>query len=304
MFSCRLLERLLCAALLLSVTARGDEENYWPFYVHRSAEGSKAASTEWLGPLIFSQSGPGRSFGLRPIFQQTHLDNVDQGNALYPFFTWRRENEYRSFSFFQLVNARAEMPEGARPDHRFDLWPFYFSREAHDPADSYRAFFPLGGTIKNRFGKDRISFILFPLHARTEKSGKHTLHAPWPFLRFIDGEGYHGFEFWPLFGRSRHDEDYDRQFYLWPLIYKSTKNLSAPQPNENFGVLPFYTRDTAPGYISENYVWPFFGYTQRTNPYQYREQRYLWPFLVQGVGDQRSVNRWAPLYTHSVIKGL
>jgi hypothetical protein len=74
-------------------------------------------------------------------------------------------------------------------------------------------------------------------------------------------------------------------------------------PTVSVGVLPFYTRDTAPGYINENYGWPFFGYTHRTQPYSYDERRYFWPFLVQGRGDQRLVNRWAPFYTHSVIKG-
>jgi hypothetical protein len=67
--------------------------------------------------------------------------------------------------------------------------------------------------------------------------------------------------------------------------------------------LPFYARETAPGYISKTYAWPFFGYTHRTEPYRYDEQRYLWPFLVQGRGEQHYVNRWGPFYTHSVIKG-
>jgi hypothetical protein len=69
------------------------------------------------------------------------------------------------------------------------------------------------------------------------------------------------------------------------------------------GFLPFYTRDTGPGYISETYGWPFFGYSDRTAPYRYHETRYFWPLLVQGEGDNRHVNRWAPLYSHSVIKG-
>ena len=74
-------------------------------------------------------------------------------------------------------------------------------------------------------------------------------------------------------------------------------------PTVSQGFLPFYTRDTAPGLISENYLWPFFGYTHRTEPFRYDEQRYFWPLLVQGRGDSRRVNRWAPFYTHSNIKG-
>jgi hypothetical protein len=67
--------------------------------------------------------------------------------------------------------------------------------------------------------------------------------------------------------------------------------------------LPLFTRATAPGFVDENFVWPFFGFTERTSPYRYSEQRYLWPFFVQGRGDDRYVNRWGPFYTHSVVKG-
>jgi hypothetical protein len=253
--------------------------------------------------LIFQQSGPAETHGLRPLFQESTTDGVVQGNALYPLFTWRRERDYGSFSFIELVNSKDDRENAGNPDHRFDVWPIYFSHQAADPAESYRALFPLGGTIKHRFGKDRINFVLFPIYAHTEKNGRQITHTPWPFVRFIAGEGYHGFQFWPLFGRSSHDGDYDDQFYLWPFGYKSTANLSEAIPDMNVGVLPFYARDTGPGYISETYGWPFFGYTHRTAPYRYDEQRYFWPLVVQAKGDDRLVNRWAPFYTHSVIKG-
>lgn len=301
----RLTLRLIAAALLTGGVLRAEERNVWPLSVEQVGPTGKTESGEYLGPLFFSKTREdgAQLKGLRPIYMQVADGPRQTTLLLYPLFTWQQEEAFRSFSFFQLVNVRRQ----TGPDHQtirnFDVWPFYFSRDTGVPASSYRALFPFGGTIKERLGYDRLNFALFPLYLETEKNGNHVTHAPWPFLRFIDGEGHHGFEFWPLFGRRGRAGDYDSQFYLWPLIYKSTKNLSAPRPDENLGVLPFYTRDTAPGYISENYVWPFFGYTHRTNPYQYSEQRYLWPFLVQGAGDQRSVNRWAPLYTHSVIKG-
>lgn len=303
MFSRRLIW-LLRAACLLTVTLQADEENGWPLYVRRDDPAAGTGSIEVLGPLFFTRTSPAmEQKGLRPLYLSTVADGVTQGSFLYPFFTWRREEGYRTFSFFQLVNSRVDAENAAHPDDHFDVWPFYFSRDAADPADSYRALLPLGGTLINRFGKDRISFVLWPLYVHTEKNGRQITHAPWPFLRFIGGEGYHGFEFWPLFGRSAHDGDYDRQFALWPLIYKSTTNLSEATPDVQIGALPFYARGTGPGYISETYLWPFFGYTHRSAPYHYDEQRYFWPLLVQAKGDDRLVNRWAPLYTHSVIKG-
>jgi hypothetical protein len=67
--------------------------------------------------------------------------------------------------------------------------------------------------------------------------------------------------------------------------------------------LPFYARSTGPGYIGEDFLWPFFGYYNGTQPVAYKERRYLWPLLVQGRGENVYVNRFAPFYTHSIRKG-
>jgi hypothetical protein len=263
-------------------------------------------SAEYLGPLFFKKprADGAQMKGFRPFYLNV-LEGARETNTLfYPFFTWQKEADYRYFSFFELINFRRQTDSDQQTIRNFDVWPFYFSRDSGDAASSYKAVFPLGGTIKSRFGYDRIHFILFPLYADVEKSGGHTTHAPWPFLRFIDGAGEHGFEFWPLFGHRGRAGDYDSRFYLWPLIYKSSKNLSEPEPDVKFGVLPFYSRDTSPGFINENYLWPFFGSTHRTVPAKYDEIRYLWPFLVQGRGEVSYVNRWGPFYTHSIIKGM
>ncbi len=303
MFSRRLV-RPLCAALLASAILQAEEQNGWPLVVRQSPPNAPGESVQYLGPLIFSQRAAGEAQGVRPLYLQARMEDKEITTFLYPFFTWKKQPGYREFSFFQLINNRRYDGEPGRPgEHGFDVWPFYFSKETGDPATSYHALLPIAGTIKNRFGKDELSWYAFPLYLHSEKSGLEVTTAPWPLLRFISGAGHHGFEFWPLFGHRGREGDYDRQFYLWPFFYKSARNLSEPEPTVNIGALPFYTRDTAPGYISETYGWPFFGYTHRTLPYRYDEQRYFWPFLVQARGDQRRINRWAPFYTHSTIKG-
>jgi hypothetical protein len=297
--------RLLCAALLAFAFARGDEQNAWPLAVHQTPPDTSAVVTEsYFGPLGFvRQSATGTVQGFRPLWLEAQAGDKQTATFLYPLFTWQRQPGYREFSFFQLVNFRHEAESEPAAVKRLDVWPFYFSRESADPAETYHALFPLAGTIRQRFGKDRLTWYAFPLYFNTDKGGMQVTSAPWPFIRVIAGAGHHGFEFWPLFGRRGREGDYDKQFYLWPLIYKSARDLSAPEPTVSLGFLPFYTRDTAPGYRNENYLWPFFGYSHRTEPFHYHETRYLWPFLVQGRGDQRYVNRWGPLYTHSVIKG-
>jgi hypothetical protein len=198
--------------------------------------------------------------------------------------------------------APVASPNGERTE-AFDLWPFYFSRQTGDPATSYRALFPLGGTIKNRFGDDRIDWVLFPLYGRFQKRERVEWDAPWPFVRTFRGGGHSGFALWPLFGWHNQAGVARAHYYLWPLIYKDESHLDEPVPSVSLGVLPFYAVDRRPGSVSETYLWPFFGYTDRTAPYRYHETRWFWPLFVQGRGDDRYINRWAPFYTHSVIKG-
>ncbi len=301
----RLTIRSLCAALLIATCLRGEERNVWPLAVEQLKADGEIASAEYLGPLLFKKTSPdGVAIkGFRPLYLQMVEGSRETRYLLYPFFKWQREDDYRFFTFFELVNFSRQTNPGQAPSRSFDIWPVYFSRDTGDPATTYRALFPVGGTLKNRLGFDQLRFVLFPLYADAMKSGGHTTHAPWPFLRFIHGAGETGFEFWPLFGHRERAGDYDSRFYLWPLIYRSAKNLSEPEPSIKRGVLPFYSSDTRPGLISENYVWPFFGYTHQTTPAKYDETRYFWPLLVQGRGEANYVNRWAPLYTHSIAKG-
>lgn len=283
------------------------ERNAWPFWVDTEDETTgQIVNEQALGPLYSWQQKPegGTIEAWRPLVLQTREDAVESTYFLYPLFTWKSEAGYRHFSFFDLVNDNRQAAEPGSPAiHGFDIWPFYFSRETDDPATSYHALFPVAGTIKQRFGKDRLTWYLFPLYFNTDKAGMEITSALWPFVRVINGAGNHGFELWPLFGSRGRADDYRSQFYLWPFGYKVETNLSTSQPDLKLGVLPFYARESGPGYLSETYAWPFFGYTHRTIPAKYDEQRYFWPFLVQGRGSDRYVNRWGPFYTHSVIKG-
>jgi len=302
----RLLVWLLLAAGLVSPAAE-TERNAWPFRVDMVNEDTGDTVTrQAAGPFYsWQKDAAGDTVeAFRPFVLTTHDGKSEATYFLYPLFTWKSEPGYHHFSFFNLANDNREAPEAGRPGvHGFDVWPFYFSRETGQPETSYHAFFPVAGTIKQRFGKDRLTWYLFPLYFNTDKAGKQITSAPWPFVRIINGAGHHGFELWPLFGSRGREGDYRSQFYLWPFGYKVEANLSAPQPDVSLGALPFYARASGPGYVSESYAWPFFGYTRRTEPAKYDERRYFWPFLLQGRGEDHYINRWAPVYTHSVIKG-
>jgi hypothetical protein len=294
----------LVAALTLQCAA--EEQNAWPFWVaYRDDVSGQRVESRAIGPIIVARqhTDGGETHMVRPLFLRHANAQQSTTHLLYPFFTWKRSEGFASFTFFQLINHQAYAnPDGGRT-RGFDVWPFYFSRETGDPGTSYKALLPVAGTIKHRFGKDALSWYAFPLYFQVEKDEAKTSYTPWPFIRTTKGGGHKGFEIWPLFGRRERPNDYRFQYYIWPLIYKQERRLDEAVPDVKQGFLPFYTRDTGAGYINENYLWPFFGYSDRTEPARYHETRYFWPFVVQGRGDEHTVNRWAPFYTHSIRKG-
>ncbi len=307
---------VLAGALTAPAEGVSSERNFWPLVVERRSSDANQGSAgiesaDFVGPLGFYKAGTDAvtsAGGVRPLYIERRRENgkIAESHFIYPLFSYRRQTDGHRWSVLNLIN-RSVVDHARDPrrtaETRFDLWPFYFSRQSSIEGDSYRAVFPLAGSIPHRFGQDRMSWVLFPLYGRFEKQGATTVTAPWPLVKVLSGDGHHGFELWPLFGFQEKDRAYRNRYYLWPLAYRNEKFEEGRRTGSQVALLPFYARDEAPGYRSETYVWPFFGYVDRTLPYHYHARHYLWPLWVQGVGDNRLVNRWAPLYSHSLIKG-
>ena len=300
------------------VCAQERERNTRDLGTERTDAAGSVTSWTLAGPLFFSKraSEGGTTSGFRPFWVQTKEVNgsLRSGLGLYPVFTYRSDTDTYAWSFFELVKragrkAGAPAPKSMLENgEAFDVWPFWFSRRADDPADSYRALFPFAGTIKRRLGFEQLSWTLFPFYVENHRNNAITTSTPWPFIRTTRGDA-HGFALWPLFGWQERPGVSSDEFFLWPFAYRSTQFNPAEGPpgtisSRQFALLPLYAREQRAGFISENYLWPFFGYTNRTHPWLNHEKRYFWPFLVQGRGDERYINRWGPFYTHSVIKGI
>lgn len=311
-----------CAALLAALTASAvtapawaSEENIWPAWVAQKDDSTqKITSWQAVGPIIYKQPSLDQltASGVRPLYLQRKNDAgiVVESNVLYPFFTYRRYDGYYRWSVFNLINRTGTLGQGPKKqqpvsDGSFDIWPFYFSRNTGSPDSSYKGLLPIGGQIKNRLGYDRLSWVLFPLYGKTEKRGVTDTFTPWPFIRTTQGNQTTGFAFWPIYGHREKPNDFAREFYLWPLGYKSVTGLSDPQPVVKKGFLPFYALESGPRVNSATYGWPFFGWVSVTDngPKSFHEKHYFWPFFVQAKGEQRTINRWAPFYSHSHIRG-
>ena len=304
-----------CLAALFT-RASAEERNAWPVYVAQQDVAGHVTSWESAGPLIFSKPAAegGTVSGVRPFYIHTEDVNgvTTQAAVLYPIYIYRADSDTYRWTILNLITGAGPKPGGATATadqtKAFDFWIFWFSRQTGSPETSYRALFPIAGTIKDRFWHDELSWVLWPLYFRLEKNGATTTATPWPFLQVTRG-AEQGFALWPLVGWDDRPERFHKSFFLWPIGWNNT--IQPPEdappgtpPTHQVGFIPFFTHERRDRYINEDYVWPFFGYTDRTVPNRYHETRYLWPFLVQGRGDDRMVDRWGPFYTHSVIKGM
>jgi hypothetical protein len=276
------------------------ELNFWPAYVRQ--EGSAAGRPDHagsLGPLLSrTDRDATRILSLRPLW--TSFYHGDSGSSshhlVYPVANWAERSQIDSGHVLNLLQYRRD---SGRDETFLQLFPFVFSKRTPRIEDSYFALWPLGGTLKNRFWRDRISFAAWPLYVRTVKEDQVRTHFPYPFLRVQHGPRSSGFGVWPVYGHFQREQDYSHTWALWPLFYHYRDKLDQEQPYARFGALPFYHRETAPGLRSETFAWPFFGYTREAAPRPlYSENRYFWPLLVQGRGEERHVNRWMPLFTH------
>ncbi len=308
---------LAVALASAGLAAQEREHNAWPALVQETDAHGQIQAWTAAGPLLFSHpsSGGGTVGGLRPLWVQTENGQGKRESVLviYPLFSWSADAESYHWNVFELIRRTARRPDAPpltsplERDDVLEVWPFWFSQQTGDPDTSYRALFPVAGTLKGHLGYQRLSWIAFPAFVQTEQQGAVTTQTPWPFVRVTHGAA-HGFALWPLFGWQKRPDISTKAFFLWPFGYHQTHQPAPGSPDDTpaaqeFGALPFYTLSTGPGYRSENYLWPFFGYTDRTESPAYHETRYFWPFLVQGRGDDRYVNRWGPFYTHSIING-
>ncbi len=283
----------------------GAESNFWPLRVR--TEGSpqgRPDHTGSLGPFLsLTERDATRIFSFRPFWTSFHNRETGSRSAhlLYPLVNWMDNGDFSSGHVLNLLQYR----HNRLADETFlRAFPILFSLQTPRSEDSYFALWPIGGTLKNRLWRDQISFIAWPLFVRTLKGDEVRTHVPYPFVQHLGGPHSQGFGIWPVYGHFERENDYAHTWAAWPFFYHYRDKLDEAVPYERFGILPFYTRETGAGLRSETFIWPFFGYTHESDPRPaYRERRYFWPFLVQGRGEERRVNRWMPFYTHETEPG-
>ena len=265
----------------------------WPVVDYRSAPQDKFTSVGLAGPLLrYERSEKRKRFGLRPLYyRETDDKGGVESDLLYPLMTYRSNAEESAFQFFHLLTVDSTPDEGSN----FMLFPFLFYRNPPQ-GEGYFAFFPLGGKILNRFGRDRIEFALFPLYGKTERKGTETTNLLWPFFSLTRGENEGGWAFWPLYGTAEKKGVYERNFFLWPFFFNADERLDSLDPLRTRAFFPFFYFADSPTRTDHTYLWPFFSHIE-DNRNDLEEWNFPWPIFRVIDGKDRQMLRLLPFYS-------
>ena len=256
---------------ILSMLAICEEVNLGPLFTYKYYPNENKKHITALGPFfIYKLDGEHKEYGFRPLFYyENDLDkNKTDVDILYPFAGYQRHKNNRDFNIFFFLTYKSRYRD-SYVQRDFNIFPFLFSRFSNSDEDDYLALFPLYGNLKNKFHKDRIKFIFFPLFLQTQSNGETNNNILWPFIGYYTGEGVEGFKIWPFYGYKKKKNPYlDDKFVLWPFYVKREKQFYDQQISY-VSYLPFYSELDSKNLNQKSYLWPFFNkYEDKKNGFQ------------------------------------
>jgi hypothetical protein len=246
---------LIALALLLALAPLAlscAEINFAPLFHYRTTP--EGFDLTVAGPLVEHTQG---FTAIRPLYYQD--DN--QKDYLYPLGHSTDKKSY----FAPFMRSSEEKDEDST-----DV--LLYSRGTYQ-GESYGGLFPFYGTYVNRFGHDRLTYVLWPAYSKAMDDGAETTTIMWPFLKYSEGRE---FQLWPLYGHVRKANSDDR-YVLWPFLFRKR----GVEDYDAF--LPFYSHTRGRNHLGVSVIWPFFTYNRNTSP-QLTSLSCPWPLVRYATG--------------------
>jgi len=246
---------LILGVVATMLCGRVDAAGFYPFYDNLQTDQSSF-------------------FAVRPFYSKTVLEEGQIQDVLWPLYSrkeFKNEQTSRALLFWwtHTFESGAETPRV-----RNWLLPFYFQGQDKD-GESYFAIFPLGGTIHEFLGRDKIKFALFPLVGKSQINEVKTTSVLWPIYSRTRGDGIRRDRIFPIIGKSVLEDKYEKRFALWP-FWTSAKYFYPGDSGSSWILFPICGRSK----LEQESTWwvipPFFRFTDVV-----REDRLLcpWPFV-------------------------
>lgn len=150
----------------------------------------------------------------------------------------------------------------------------------------YFALFPIGGTLHEFLGYDRIWFVAFPLWSASEKGENRTTSVLWPVYSHTRGGDISRWRLWPFYGYSHTPDRWTKRFVLWP-FWTSVAYHHPGQPGGGFVLFPIYGQVNVADRHSRMFIPPFFKVAWTGTGYRAIDAP--WPFFqyVRGEDENR-----------------
>lgn len=284
-----LLTLLLLAGCVTTPTG-GSRLNLWPLLVYQQEPATAAAHLELIGPLVsWDRQEEQTTLTVAPLFYWQKQGAADlAAEFLYPLGQYRRQGRAGRSNFIPLGGGRWEA-EGASSGHFF---PFFWGRTAAGAA--YGGVFPVYGTFRERFGRERLTFVLWPLFTTSTGADSQHFRILWPLFSWSVGQE-EAAVFWPLFGYLKRAGEYEKYYALWPLLHYQRLELDRENPRTIRMFLPFYVAEQSDSSRRLSWLFPFFSYYTQAQG-NYRQVDCPWPFYVRGEGEGFSFRQYFPWY--------
>ena len=227
-------------------------------------------------------------YAWRPFYSSSEEGERWRKDYLWPLYTKKgfQDEQYSRFLFFGYSNDFS--PDTDR--HRTWVIPFYFQGTSAEGQD-YLAIFPIGGTIHEFLGRDKVSFVLFPVYVKSQINDVYSTSYLWPIASKTTGEGIDRFRIWPFYLRSTLEDEYVKKSVMWP-IWNTVEYTNDRNPGGGFILVPIYGRVITEQAV--NYWWlaPVFRYMNSDEQWIVHAP---WPFIQLAGGEMTKRIFW-PVY--------
>lgn len=273
--------------------------NLWPLAVYSKYKNGEIERKEFLGPFIQKYSfKKEKSASYRPFYSSVENNTEKRAYFLSPLGLYKSDNETTIFKLIPLINQKIEKKDlEEKEGKKWEYFPIFIGKTAQN--ETYGGFFPFYGKFKDRFGREEITFFLWPLYSKVEYEEHNAYNILWPFIRIVKPrdttqKNYGGFKIWPIYGHFKEGEE-ERKFILWPLYIRSNYKDETGNFEEKVFYFPFYGKETTDAYERTFYIWPFY---QRVCSYEpfYEQIDAPWPFYRKIRGEQVEGFRLWPFY--------
>lgn len=256
-----------------------------------------------LGPILDCRKGlDAESFSaVRPLVSRATAADGERSitDIVWPLAMvkgFRNETDWRALNAFGHDFDTTD--DDSR--HRWSFFPLVFGGQDAE-GQRYFSVFPLGGTLHEFLGRDRIFFFLFPLYSRSVMKDLVTHSVLWPIFSRTTGEGIDRFRVFPLYGHSKKAGEWSKRFVLWPfwssvrlgddgekgggfILFPLYGRIDAGNRKTRMVIPPLFKWETDTDHCVVNCPWPLFQYASGS-----LNKLYFWPLWgTKQIGPVRS----------------